>query len=174
MLEEMRRLMLRLKRLDWKTTGARVIGTRALAGVVVIGLLGLTAVQVQGQVSSSDTTTTKETTTKRTTTLGKIGPAAPVTYDNRYEIYAGLNFMNFQAGQALPKRMNLGGGEFLATYWLPGDHWFTRNLGLALDYRGEAGTTPVFAGASQFPYNLARPLVYLNIGMLGAQWRGPK
>jgi hypothetical protein len=172
MLEEMRRLMLRLKRLDWKTTGARVIGTRALAGVVVIGLLGLTAVQVQGQVSSSDTTTTQETTTKRTTTLGKIGPAAPVTYDNRYEIYGGLNFMNFQAGQALPKRMNLGGGEFLATYWLPGDHWFTRNLGLALDYRGEAGTTPVFASAGI--YDISRPLVYMNMGMLGGQWRGPK
>src|ERR1700721_870595 len=139
MLKEMRRLMLRLKRLDWKTTGARVIGTCALAGVVGIGLLGLTGGRGEGRVSAADTTTTKETTTKRTTTVGKIGPAAPVTYDNRYEIYAGLNFMNFQAGQALPKRMNLGGGEFLATYWLPGDHWFTRNLGLAHAFRGGAG-----------------------------------
>ncbi len=28
-------------------------------------------------------------------TQSKLGPAAPVTYDNRYEIYGGLNFMNF-------------------------------------------------------------------------------
>ena len=41
-----------------------------------------------------------------------------MTYDNKYEVYGGLNYMNFQAGQNLPKRMNLGGGEFLGTYWL--------------------------------------------------------
>ena len=29
----------------------------------------------------------------------KLGPAAPVTYDNKYEIYAGLNYMNFKAGR---------------------------------------------------------------------------
>ncbi len=40
------------------------------------------------------------------------------TYDNRYEVYGGINFMNFQAGQNLPKRMNLGGAEVLGTYWL--------------------------------------------------------
>jgi hypothetical protein len=40
----------------------------------------------------------------------KIGPDAPVTYDNRYEAYGGFSFMNFQAGQNLPTRMNLGGG----------------------------------------------------------------
>jgi hypothetical protein len=164
MLEEMRRLMLRLKTMGWKTTGARKNGTRAVAGVLALGLLGAGAVRVQAQVSTSDTTTTTETTTTRTTTLGKIGPSAPVTYANRYEIFGGLNFMNFQAGQALPKRMNMGGGELLGTYWL------TKKLGLSADYRIDAGTTPVFAN----PYVNNRPLVYMNTVMLGAQYRGPK
>jgi hypothetical protein len=87
-----------------------------------------------------------------------------VTYANRYELFGGLNFMNFQAGQDLPKRMNMGGGELLGTYWL------TKRLGLSADYRIDAGTTPV--RPSLFVSN--RPLVYMNIGMLGAQWRGPK
>jgi hypothetical protein len=167
MLEEMRRLMLRLKTMGWKTTEARVMRARALTGVLAMSLLVAGAAQVQAQASTSNETTTTDTQTPRPTT-SKIGPAAPVTYDNRYEIYGGLNFMNFQAGQALPKRMNLGGGELLGTYWL------TTHLGLAADYRGEAGTTPVFPQAAQFPYNFGRPLVYMNMGMVGAQWRGPR
>ncbi len=114
--------------------------------------------------TSTDTTTQTETTTTRTTTLGKIGPTAPVTYKNRYEVYGGINFMNFQAGQKLATRANLGGGEILGTYWL------TRRVGLAANYRFEAGTTPVLAN----PYVSNRPLVYMHIGMLGAQYRGPK
>ena len=46
----------------------------------------------------------------------KIGAAPPVTYDNKYELYGGLNFMNFKAGENLPKRMNLGGAEISGTY----------------------------------------------------------
>jgi hypothetical protein len=91
----------------------------------------------------------------------KLGPDAPVTYANRYEVYGGLNFMNFQAGQDLPKRMNMGGGEFEGTYWA------TKNWGATLDYRVEAGTTPVFSN----PYGISRPLVYMNMGMAGAQYR---
>ena len=94
----------------------------------------------------------------------KLGPAAPVSYDNRYEIYGGINFMNFQAGQTLPKRMNFAGGEVMGTYWL------TKKIGLGLDYRGEAGTTPVLPNA--FVNN--RPLVYMNMLMAGGQYRGPK
>ncbi len=94
---------------------------------------------------------------------GKLAAAPPVTYGNKFELYGGLNFMNFQAGQALPKRMNLGGAEFLATYWV------TKKWGVAANYRGEAGTTPVLAN----PYT-TRPLVYMNMGMFGAQYRGPK
>jgi hypothetical protein len=97
---------------------------------------------------------------------GKIGPAESATYDNKYEVYGGLNLMTFQAGQNLPKRMNLGGGEFSATYWL------TDHLGVAGDYRGEAGTTPVNPSPGSF--RPARQLVYMNMGMLGVQYRGPK
>ena len=93
---------------------------------------------------------------------GKLA-AAPVTYDNRYEVYGGINLQNFQAGQNLPKRMNLGGVEVLGTYWL------TSKIGLGGEFRGEAGTTPVFPN----PYT-TRPLVVLYTGMAGAQYRGPK
>jgi hypothetical protein len=154
--------MLRLKMMGRTTTGTRVIGTRALAGVMAVGLLVLGAAQVQAQASTSDTTTAPQTTTP--VYGSKIGPAAPVTYANRYEIYGGLNFMNFQGGQSLPKRMNLGGGEILGTYWL------FKKLGVGADYRFDAGTTPVFAN----PYVNNRPLVYMHVGMLGAQYRGPK
>jgi hypothetical protein len=96
----------------------------------------------------------------------KLGPNAPVTYDNKWEVYGGLNYMNFTAGQDLPKRMNLGGAEFEGTYWLTG------HIGLAAEYRGEAGTTQVLPNASI--YGIHRPLVYMNMGMFGAQYRGPK
>jgi len=96
----------------------------------------------------------------------KIGPAAPVTYDNKYELYGGLNFMNFKAGENLPKRMNLGGAEISGTYWL------TPRLGITADYRGEAGTTQVFPNAGI--YGIHRPLVYMNMGLGGVQWRGPR
>jgi len=98
---------------------------------------------------------------------GKIGPAAPVTYDNHYEVYGGINFMNFQAGQNLPKRMNFGGAEASFTYWTP-----VNRLGVTADYRFEGGTTPVLA--SPVTINPSRQLVFLNAGMLGATYRGPK
>ena len=93
----------------------------------------------------------------------KLGPAAPVTYDNKYEVYGGLNFMNFMAGQDLTRRMDFGGGEIEGTYWL------TRKWGLAAEYRGEAGTTPVLPNAGI--YGIHRPLVYMNMVLFGAQFR---
>ena len=129
-----------------KTTGARKNTVRVLTGMLMAALLiaGAERATAQGK--------------------NKIGPAAPVTYDNRYEIYGGINLMNFQAGQDLPTRMNMGGGEVSMTYWL------TNHVGLTADYRGEAGTTPVHPNA----FEINRPLVYMNMGMLGAQYRGPK
>jgi hypothetical protein len=96
----------------------------------------------------------------------KLGPNAPVTYNNKWEVYGGLNYMNFTAGQDLPKRMNLGGAEMEGTYW------WTSHLGIAADYRGEAGTTQVLPNAAI--YGIHRPLVYMNMAMFGAQYRGPK
>ena len=162
--QKTRRRMLRLKTSKAvRETGARKTGNRAVTGILAVGLLmaGVAQGRAQGTVSPSTTQTTVPIASS------KIALAAPVTYDNKYEIYGGLSFMNFQAGQNLPKRMNLGGGEVLATYWLPGDHWFTRNLGVGADYRIGAGTTPVFANL----YVNKRPLVYLNTGMVGAQYR---
>lgn len=97
---------------------------------------------------------------------GKIGPAAPVSYDNKYEAYGGINFMNFKAGQNLPKRMNLGGLELSATDWI------RPRLGITADYRFEGGTTPVFPSPGSF--NPSRDVVFLNIGMAGVTYRGPK
>ena len=97
---------------------------------------------------------------------GKIGAAAPATYDNKYEVYGGINYMNFQAGQNLPKRMNLAGAEVMGTYWL------NNRLGIAADYRFEGGTTPVLPSPQSF--RPSRQLVFLNTGMAGVQYRGPK
>jgi hypothetical protein len=97
---------------------------------------------------------------------GKIGATPQATYDNKYEVYGGINYMNFQAGQDLPKRMNLGGAEVMGTYWL------NNRLGIAGDYRFEGGTTPVLPSPASF--RPSRQLVFLNMGMAGVQYRGPK
>jgi len=91
-----------------------------------------------------------------------LAPGTGPSYANRFEVYGGLSFMNGQAGQNLPKRYNLGGGEAQATYWL------TPKLGLSGDYRWEGGTTPVIS-----PY-YNRVLVIQNIFAGGVQYRGPK
>jgi hypothetical protein len=96
----------------------------------------------------------------------RIGPAPPVTYDNKWEIYGGLNYMNFKAGEDLPNRMNLGGAEIEGTMWV------TPRLGVAAEYRGEAGTTDVFPISRV--YGIHRPLVYMNMGLGGVQYRGPR
>jgi hypothetical protein len=97
---------------------------------------------------------------------GKIGPAAQATYDNKYEVYGGINYMNFQAGQNLPNRMNFAGAEIMGTYWL------NSRLGVAGDYRFEGGTTPVLPSPQSF--RPARQLVLLNTGMAGVQYRSIK
>ncbi|MDP9052515.1 MAG: hypothetical protein M3O31_17610 [Acidobacteriota bacterium] len=96
----------------------------------------------------------------------KLGPAAPVTYDNKFEVYGGLNYMNFKAGENLPKRMNLGGAEIEGTWWV------TPKWGASAEYRGEAGTTQVYPIGNA--YGIHRPLVYMNMGLFGVQYRGPK
>ena len=93
----------------------------------------------------------------------KLAGSAPVTYDNKYQIYGGLNLQTFQAGQNLPYRMNLGGVEVMGTYWL------TSKLGVAAEFRGGAGTTPVFPSIYK-----GRQLVYLADGLGGVEYRGPK
>ena len=162
-----------------KGTGTRRIAVCAGAGVLAAGLLMVGAAQGQAQSqgqSSTSTSTADQTTTPTPAArpLGKIALAALPSYDNRYEVFGGISFMNFQAGQSLPNRMNLGGGELLGTYWL------NKKLGVSADYRIDAGTTPVFANGGTTPESIYgtginnRPLVYLNTFMLGGQYRGPK
>lgn len=114
---------------------------RSLAGVLIAGLLAAGGAQAQT----------------------RLGPAAPVTYDNKYEVYGGLNYMNFMAGQALPKRMNLGGAE------LEGTDWLSPNWGVTAEYRGGAGTTQVLPDAGA--YGVHRPLVFMNMVLGGVQYR---
>jgi hypothetical protein len=99
----------------------------------------------------------------RVTSTAKLEPGAPPSYDNKWEVYGGLSFMNGQAGQNIPVRYNMGGGEVMGTYWLG------RKLGVAADYRFEAGTTPIFPN----PYYKS-VLVTQNIFAGGVQYRGPK
>jgi hypothetical protein len=116
------------------------------------------------QQSSSQTQTDTQAPARPAVRKGAFGAIVPVTYDNKYEIYGGINLMTFQAGQDLPKRMNLGGGELLGTWWM------TPRLGVGGEWRGEWGTTPVKPN----PYYNSRALVALQMGMGGVQWRGPK
>ena len=92
-----------------------------------------------------------------------LAPGKGPSYHNRWDIYGGLAFANGQAGQNLPKRYNMGGGEGQFTYWM------TPKLGLAGDYRWGGGTTPVNPNIT---YN--RVLVMQNIFAGGVQYRGPK
>ncbi len=95
----------------------------------------------------------------------QIAPVKVATYDEKFELFAGLSLMNGQAGQNLPKRYNLGGAEVMGTYWL-GSH-----LGVAADYRWEGGDTDLIPTAS-LPNT--RAAVFQNIISGGVNYRGPK
>ncbi len=93
----------------------------------------------------------------------KLALAAPANYKNKYEVYGGVGLENFQAGQTLPRRMNLATLEGQATYWM------RPRLGITGDYRFAGGTTPVFANRY---YN--RPAVLEHNFLGGVTFRGPK
>ena len=96
-------------------------------------------------------------------------PPLPVTYTEKYEVFGGGTFMNGQAGQSLPKRYNMGGGEAMFTDWL------TPKYGIVGDVHYLAGSTPVLPSAqATLPRIQTRPLVSQFIGMGGVQyhWRG--
>jgi hypothetical protein len=118
--------------------------------------LGFAVIPALAQVAAPGTVAVKPGA------AAELAPGLGPTYLNRFELYGGLSFMNGQAGQNLPKRYNMGGGELQGTYWL------THKLGVAADYRLEAGTTPVIS-----PY-YNRVLVTQNIFAGGVQYRGPK
>ncbi|HEX5282899.1 MAG TPA: hypothetical protein VFW30_02180 [Bryocella sp.] len=105
---------------------------------------------------------------KNSQAAAELAPGRGPSYQNRWDVYGGLAFANGQAGQNLPKRFNMGGGEGQFTYWL------THKLGLAGDYRWGGGTTPVFPVGAQNPVNFNRVLVMQNVFAGGVQYRGPK
>ena len=92
-------------------------------------------------------------------------PPVPVTYTEKYEIFGAANFLNGQAGQSLPKRYDLGGGEVMGTYWI------TPKYGISGDFRYDIGSTPVLPAAqSTTPRVQTRPYVSQTIGMGGVQY----
>ena len=126
--------------------------------------------QTQNPNSSGTATGAPGTKALPRASAAALAPYTGPKYNNRWEIYAGLLYMNGQAGQNLPSRYNMGGVEVLGTYWLggPGDSAWRRHLGLAADYRFGAGTTPVI---DPF-YN--RVVVMQSIISGGIQYRGPR
>lgn len=131
-----------------------------VAGAAMLAITGTLLAQATPPEGTPNGT---KPATEAEITSGKLASKAPVTYDNKYEVYGGLSFENFQAGQNLPKLMDFGGVEVTGTYWA------THKLGVAADFRGQAGTTPVLAN----PYTQS-PLVIRFTGMGGVQYRGPK
>ena len=114
-------------------------------------------------IFSQETTVPVPVATPHVTSRAKVEPGRAASYDNKYEVYGGLIYMNGQAGQNLPNLYSMGGGELMGTYWV-GDH-----LGVSADYRLGMGTTALFP--NKF-YN--RVLVSQNILSGGVQWRGVK
>jgi len=127
--------------LNWKMTQGRngLLQRAALGGLMVLAM-GAGRVEAQS---------------------GKLASAPPVTYDNRLELYGGLNYQGFQAGPYLAKVMNLGGVEASLTYWV-NDKW-----GVAVDARPEGGTSFVTPNDA---FN-GRAIVALYTGMAGVQYR---
>ena len=146
-------------------TATRNITAKTLSLAAFALLAALAAVPAFAQVAPPQPTpdTTPAQTVPHVSANARIEPSRVPTYDNKFEIYGGLNLMNGQAGQNLPKRYNMGGAEGMFTYWL------TDHLGIAADYRWGGGTTPLFPN----PY-YSRVLVTQNIYSGGVQWRGPK
>ena len=119
--------------------------------------------QTNSQPGGQTTTGTRRPTAIAASQSAKLALAPIATYDNKYEVFGGINLENFQAGQNLPKRMNFAGAEAQGTYWL------RSRLGATADYRFEGGTTPVFPNNY---YN--RVAVFQQNFLGGVTYRGPK
>lgn len=137
----------------------------------LLGVAALAQTPAPGTSSSSSSGQTGTSAAPGTAPIASrtvaqaLAPVKVATYDERFELFTGLSLMNGQAGQNLPKRYNLGGGEVMGTYWLG------RRLGVAADYRFEAGDTDLIP-TPQLPNT--RAAVYQNILSGGVNYRGPK
>jgi len=147
--------MLQLIKKTFDSATRKVVCAATLSLMAGVALAGSAAVQAQTPsqtpaqtpTDSSSSQTQTPTAAPGTVALTKATAAALTAYtgpkyDNRWEIYGGLNFMNGQAGQNQPgRRYNMGGGEFMGTYWLGGAK--VKRYGVVGDFRFGAGTTPV-------------------------------
>ena len=75
----------------------------------------------------------------------------------RYEIYGGGTYFQGRAGQQLPDRYNLGGFDFLATYWA------SPRIGLAGGMRYGRGSTNVVV-SPQSPSSSATISQFIGLG----------
>ncbi len=136
-----------------------------------LGAVLLAQTPAPGTSSSSSSSQTGTTAAPGTApirtraTAQQIAPVRVATYDDKFEIFGGLSLMNGQAGQNLPKRYVLGGGEVMGTYWL-GSH-----LGVAADYRFEGGNTDLIPTPQLAN---TRAAVFQNVISGGVNYRGPK
>jgi len=137
--------------------------TLSLATFALLAALAAVPAFAQDAPPQPTPDTTPAQSVPHVSAKASVQPSRVPTYDNKYEVYGGLNFMNGQAGQNLPKRYNMGGAEGMFTYWLG------KNLGIAADYRWGGGSTPIFPN----PY-YSRVLVMQSIYSGGVQWRGPR
>ena len=174
------RKMLQLIKKTFDCATRKVVCATTLSLLVGISLTGIAAAQSPAQTptqtpadSQSSSQTEKPVVAAPGTVAVTKATAAALTaytgpkYNNRWEIYAGLNFMNGQAGQVQPgRRYNMGGGEVMGTYWLGSAP--VKRYGVIADFRFGAGTTPVL---SPF-YN--RVVIMQSIPSGGLQVRGPK
>jgi len=135
------------------------------AAVVALGLpLAVAATSARAQVAAPGSAAMKPRATAPLSTY--VGPR----YDNRWELYGGLNYSNGQAGQSLPKLYNMGGVEVMGTYWL--GNATVKKWGVAADFRSQAGTSQT--GLIGAAYGLNRILVMQEIVSGGVQYRGPR
>ena len=156
-------------------TGMVACATTVGLALVLAGIVGTPKAMAQtpsttpppadGQSSSSQTkqpVAAPGTVAVTAATAAALAPYTGPKYDNRWEIYGGINLMNGQAGQNTPVRYNMGGIEAMGTYWL------TKKFGVVADGRFGAGTTTVIS-----PY-YNRVVVMQTIATGGIQYRGPK
>jgi hypothetical protein len=170
--------MLQLIKKTFDCATRKVVCAATLSLLVGGALSGIAAGQTPAQTPASaeapaqtDSSTSQAQAAPGTVAVSKATAAALTAYtgpryDNRWEIYGGVNFMNGQAGQVQPgRRYNMGGGEFMGTYWL--GRAKVKRYGVVGDFRFGAGTTPV---TSPY-YNRVVVLQYIPSG--GVQVRGP-
>jgi hypothetical protein len=165
--------MLQLIKKTFDSATRKVVCATTLSLLVGLALAGSAAAQTPdpAPADSSSSQTQTPTAAPGTVAVTKAAAAALTVYtgpkyDNRWEVYGGLNFMNGQAGQVQPgRRYNMGGGEGMATYWLGGAK--VKRYGVVADFRFGAGTTPVTS-----PY-YNRVVIMQFIPSGGVQVRGP-